>query len=214
MAGWLGPLIVAGAIAVGAAVGLLLAYLLIRIQRRRWLFSRKHEFPTPNTKEIEGLGATQPDSLNEFAEKYKVKIAELKTASLMHDTLQKPAQKSPAILLPVEQVRAKKSEALIELETNLEIATALWTGKLVSFQTKVWDTQNSEFDLLRESLKDELTEAYADMRMANNIVWLSTEIGRASKDLEASYIKLCVMITQRLKSVIPSLKEATDKRTP
>jgi hypothetical protein len=48
----------------------------------------------------------------------------------------------------------------------------------------------------------ELKEAYIDIRLANNIVWLVTEMGASSKDFEASYLRLCGKIAERLNKVL------------
>jgi len=53
----------------------------------------------------------------------------------------------------------------------------------------------------------ELTESYVDMLLANNIVWLVNELGRDSKDLTASYIKLSNKIGERLQKVMPAIRE-------
>ena len=58
-----------------------------------------------------------------------------------------------------------------------------------------------EFDNLSPSLRSDLRDAYTDMAMANNIVWLVTEFRTKSKDLEASYIKLCSKIAERLTKI-------------
>ena len=106
-----------------------------------------------------------------------------------------------------EQTKYKTPNVLAEVETNLAIATMPWAGKLLPFQTSVWDTSRDEIDSLLADLKEALTEAYADMRLANSIVWLSTEVGRRSNDLDESYIKLCTKIAERLDRVLPSLKK-------
>jgi hypothetical protein len=142
---WWRELPIVGAVVVGAALGVLLAYVVLRIQKRPWPFSKKRKLSLSN---ILGL----------------------------------------------------------ELETNLMIATTPWTGKPLPFRTGVWSARSSDLALLNGNLKEELTEAYADISLANRIVWLSTEVGLTSKDLEASYTRLCGIIDRRLRSIIPLLK--------
>ncbi len=142
---WWRELPIAGAVVVGAALGVLLAYVVLKIQKRPWPFSRKR-----------GLSLSK-------------------------------------ILC-------------LELETNLIIATTPWTGKPLPFRTGVWSITSGKLALLDGNLKDELTEAYADISLANRIVWLSTEVGLTSKDLEASYTRLCDIIAKRLRSILPLLK--------
>ena len=105
-----------------------------------------------------------------------------------------------------EQVNSRMSDILREVEMNLVIAATPWTGKLLPFQTYVWDAECGEVDCLPANSQSELVEAYADMHLANRIVWLSTDVGRRSKDLDESYIKMCAQIAERLNRVNPSVK--------
>jgi hypothetical protein len=51
------------------------------------------------------------------------------------------------------------------------------------------------------NLRNELTEAYSDMALANSITWLSTEMGRRSQSLDESYLKLRTSVSDRLNRV-------------
>jgi len=106
---------------------------------------------------------------------------------------------------PIEPVSSKKSDLVLEVEANLAIATATWTGKLSSFQTKVMDANRSRIDPLAVDLKTRLAEAYTDIRLANTLVWLSMDVGHRSKDLDESYLRLCNKIAERLQSSLPGL---------
>jgi hypothetical protein len=92
---------------------------------------------------------------------------------------------------------------LSEISTNLKIATSPRSGKPEPFRTEVWDTKSSEISALPVELQYDLGEAYTDIRLANNIVWLLTEVGATGPDFEANYNKLCRKIAERL-SNIPS----------
>jgi hypothetical protein len=95
------------------------------------------------------------------------------------------------------------SEAsLTEIRTNLAIATSPWTGKPSPFLTSIINTNPGVFDVLDSSRRSDLREAYTDMAMANNIVWLITDLGTNSKELEDSYVKLCTKIAERLTKVL------------
>jgi hypothetical protein len=111
-----------------------------------------------------------------------------------------PPPKPPAIRY--------QSAAILELESNLAIAKLPMSEKLASFKTDVWNTQRSEFNLTSSQLLSELTEAYVDMLLANNIVWLVTELGRDSKDLRESYSDLKKKVTERLERILPQVKES------
>jgi hypothetical protein len=96
-----------------------------------------------------------------------------------------------------------------EIENNRHIASQTRSGNLQPFQTKVWDTKREEVHLLPAELREELTQAYFDMSLANSIVWLATEMGRRSSSLDESYLKLCVSIADklnRLKSPLEQLR--------
>ena len=106
-----------------------------------------------------------------------------------------------------EQVKFRVSSILREVEMNFAIAAAApWTEKLSPFQTDVWDAAGDEVDYLPANYQYELAEAYADIHLANRIVGLSMEIGRRSKDLDETYIRICARIAERLKRVNPGLE--------
>lgn len=94
------------------------------------------------------------------------------------------------------------SGLLAEIKGNLQIATRPWRGELVPFQTSLWDTSRDGFKTIPAHLQQDLSQAYADMRLANDIVWLSKELGRRSRDLDESYRKLCNRIVVRLEKVV------------
>ena len=52
-----------------------------------------------------------------------------------------------------------------------------------------------------------MIQLYVDISLANNVVWLATEIGHRSKELDESYMKLCSGIAERIKGIIPVVKE-------
>ncbi len=88
--------------------------------------------------------------------------------------------------------------ALIELQTNLKIASTPWDGTPLPFQTEIWDRNISQFDTMGVERRRNLGEAYLDMHMANQIVWLFTSFGSINKDLAASYRLLCAKVADRL----------------
>ena len=96
----------------------------------------------------------------------------------------------------------KQSDIITELQANLIIASTPWADKLISFQTKCWNTSRGEFDPLLTTHHRELIQLYVDMGLANNIVWLATEIGHRSKELDDSYIKLCSGIADNIKKIL------------
>ncbi len=100
-----------------------------------------------------------------------------------------------------EPLKSVVPELITEIENNHRTATEPWAGKLLPFQTSVWDTNPGELHILPENLREDLTQAYTDMRLANSIVWLSAELGRRSHNLDENYMKLCTNIAERLNKI-------------
>ncbi len=94
-----------------------------------------------------------------------------------------------------------------EIEYNRRIAIKEWTGELQSFQTHAWDNRGDEVHSLAVEIRNELTEAYSDMALANSISWLSTEMSRRSPSLDESYNKLKASVAARLNKVKVQLTE-------
>jgi hypothetical protein len=88
-----------------------------------------------------------------------------------------------------------------EIEYNRRIASGEWNGDPQPFLTKAWDNRGEELHSMPANLRNELTEAYSDMALANSITWLSTEMGRRSQSLDESYLKLRTSVSDRLNRV-------------
>jgi hypothetical protein len=88
-----------------------------------------------------------------------------------------------------------------EIEYNRRIASSDWSGEPQPFVTRAWDNRGEEVHALPVDLRNELTEAYSDMALANSITWLSTEMGRRSQSLDESYLKLRSSVAERLNRV-------------
>ena len=120
----------------------------------------------------------------------------------------KPLVQETAGSIPkIEPVAAKpentlKSELVMEIEANLAVARKPWEDKLYSFQTECWDSKHGESDLFLNNHYQDLIQLYVDISLANNIVWLATEINHRSKELDESYIKLCSSIATNIKKVL------------
>jgi hypothetical protein len=140
-----------------------------------------------------------PAILKSRAQAVKPKLASTVTQQPMKVVEEgtQPAQPAPDLLL--------------EIERNHSIAAQPWTGNLTAFQTQVWDSNRNDVHSLPTKLREELTQAYFDMSLANSIVWLATELGRRSQNLDDSYAKLCTGIAERLSSVKPPLEEWLEK---
>ena len=117
-----------------------------------------------------------------------------------------PVAKQPTVVTPkpaAEKPKAQlpRSDVYKELESNLSIATAPWSGK-VTFQTSAWDTSQDKIEPELADKHTEITEVYIDIRLANNIVWISNELGNKSPNLDESYRKLCAKIAERIGKVV------------
>ena len=109
-----------------------------------------------------------------------------------------------------EQSEPAAPDLFTEIENNHRIATEPRTDELLPFKTQVWDTSQDEVHKLTANLREELAQAYLDMRQANDIVWLSTELGHRSQTLDEHYMNLCPRIAVRLERIMPLLKESGD----
>jgi hypothetical protein len=108
-----------------------------------------------------------------------------------------------------KQDEDSKSEFIEELKSNLLIATTPWQDKLLPFRTGCWDTKHGEGEPLLVVHHQDLIQLYVDIGLANNIVWLATEMGHRSKELDDSYIKLCTNIAEKIKRVMSSLDKSS-----
>ena len=111
--------------------------------------------------------------------------------------------KDETTVMVEEQLKPTVLDLLVEVENNRRVATEPWSGELLSFQTEVCLTSQDEVHKLPANLRDDLTQAYNDIRLANGVVWLSTELGRRSQNLDEYYIKLCCNIASGLDKAAP-----------
>jgi len=115
-------------------------------------------------------------------------------------------EKHETIEVAEVQLEPTAPDLLTELETNHRIATEPRTDELLPFKTQVWDKSQGKAHTLTANLREELAQAYLDMRQANDIVWLSTELGHRSQTLDEHYMNLCPRIATRLERVMPLLR--------
>ena len=201
MSWWLIPSII-GVIAAGVLVGLLVGFLILRKNKKQSRFVIQKKGTTSNV-------VSKPVSyLKPESNKVDGSDAIPKPVILVDDKVDSYLNRinnSPAVS---QEISSRKSEALIELESNLSIANKPANGKLIKFNTEIWDTKRSEFGALTEEVRGELTEAYVDMLLANNLVWLVTELGRNSQDLVTSYSKLSSKVAERLQKIMPVMRQS------
>jgi hypothetical protein len=120
-----------------------------------------------------------------------------------------PIPEEPEIVTPKiipsreNKKETTRSDFIMELETNKAIATMPWADKLISFQTRSWDANRGEAEPTVLFHLQELIQLYVDIDLANNVVWMATEMNHRSKELDESYIKLCTGIAERIQKIMP-----------
>jgi hypothetical protein len=180
-----------GAGIIGILGGCLLFNIYQKIQKRRIIFLIK-EVNSVLTEPIEKTFRAKPNYLTVENEKQPPNLD-----TPLGQKVGDPKDR----LIPEGKKQYFKSDFVQELETNLAIATAPWSDKLLRFPTSSWDSLQGEAEPVIAKQYQELTQLYIDIRLANDIVWLSTEIGHRTSELDDSYIKLCTIIAGRLKGI-------------
>jgi hypothetical protein len=112
--------------------------------------------------------------------------------------------KPPSVHSPV--ISDTLSKLIAEIEYNRRLSSSEWTGELQPFQTNAWDNQGEDIHSLPAEVRNELSEAYSDMALANSITWLSIEMKRRSPSLDESYTRLRSSISERLNRAKPQLE--------
>jgi membrane protease YdiL (CAAX protease family) len=120
------------------------------------------------------------------------------------------AAKKPEVTSAVEELpKLTAADLLAEVKHNREIAVEPLTDKSQPFQTSLWDAHQHEVSNLPANLLDELSQVYTDIRLANSLVWLSTELRRQTPNLDENYRKLCNSIIERLDRIKPLIEHST-----
>ena len=137
---------------------------------------------------------------------YLINVLIIKLPAAFKKTEIRPAHKSVPVSIP-PKVEPSIPDLFTEIEYNRRIATKDWTGELKTFQTRAWDNRGEEVHSLTVEVRNELSEAYSDMALANSISWLSTEMSRRSPSLDESYSKLRESVATRLNKVRAQIGE-------
>lgn len=211
---WQILLIIVGALVAGGLVGVLVSYL-ISLLLKKPLFQRAEasvapaaaERPESGLRRLAGRFSQKPSAQPQETRVISPEPSQSAVAVQPATVTENPPTAPPAEETEaVEEPAIVTTELLAEVEQNLKLATNPSSGKLVPFQTKVWDLSRNGLQTLPVNVREDLTQAYVDIRLANSIIWLSTELGRRSPNLDESYTKLCGNIATRLNRVTPQLK--------
>lgn len=201
MTWWLVPSII-GVMAAGVLVGLLVSKVILKMKKDNPVLFQKNNMPSLPvvTESTENAAIIDQIKAADDVKTETVISVDEKIETYLNHINSTPQVKN--------NTSAKKPEALIELENNLSLARRPTTNNLVNFHTEIWNTKRSEFNVLPTEILGELTEAYVDMLLANNIAWLVTELGRSSQDLVDSYYKLSNKIADRLQRIMPPVRDS------
>lgn len=100
-----------------------------------------------------------------------------------------------------KQVEFAMPELIPELVYNRTIASEFSAGILLPLQTDVWDAHQYSVHQLPANLRSELEKVYADIKLLNNLVWISTELGHSSSNMEDQYRKLLISIGEGIDKI-------------
>ncbi len=204
---WQAILGIFGGVVGALLVSLPLGYVILRIISPSWKPYLSKSEPATAAKEQVTSAAQPHDSLEELVRKHQeITAKNFKSIPQEYDAFTESINKNQETTVVEESVKSRVPNLLLEVKNNLAIAAQPGTDTLFPFRTNVWDTNHGEVDSLAADVQEELSQAYVDMRLANDIVWLATEVGRRSQGLDEGYIRLCSQITAHLDKVMPALK--------
>ena len=102
-----------------------------------------------------------------------------------------------------------KNAAMAEVEYNFTLAEKPLNGTLSVFKTIEWDNKRDEFDAMDPEIKWQITQAYTEMFLANNIARVFRELGGDDEHMTSSYLELKSKVGERLRHVLESLGTAS-----
>ena len=200
MTWWLIPLII-GVVLLGVLVGLLVSRRLLSAEKESFPFLHKHNAIVPSGLPVKNHDFSMAKAAVSPAAAEQAVERKSRIDAVGDDRLQAYLETKRS----AAAVKTSTSPALQELESNLAIATN--PSNLVNFKVETWNTKRSEFNAVNADLMAELVEAYVDMMLANNVVWLVTELGRESPHLKDSYTQLSTKVEQRLQRIMPAVRD-------
>jgi len=195
-------LVLSGVISViiGMIAGIPLSSIILK-RREQVSLGKDWTFPESESQDI------STDQFDKLLEKYgvpKIKNDKQDSEETLERTLERENDESVTI---VEQADPMVIDQLLaELEKNHALSAEPRPDKPELFQTDIWDANSNVPNILTASLKWELTQAYVDMSLANNVIWFLKEFDVASPLLSERYKELCDRISTSLGKVIPILK--------
>jgi hypothetical protein len=210
MTWWLIPSLI-GVILIGIITGILISRQVVK-SRKKDLSIFHQPINLPEGTSAKGISYQVPPQSENFPkanQQFESKPVSHLSEEDRLKTYINMQKKSSAVKIP-------PNPALKELHNNLLIANKSLrnhTNNLASFKTEIWNTRRSEFEVISTELMAELSEAYVDMMLANNIAWLVKELGRGSEELNDSYINLANKIAERLQRIMPEVRDSFKQLT-
>ena len=210
MEGWQIGLLLLAFIIVGTLLGVLISYIILRfVQKRETTFLSALTFRPARRFEASSAIKEWPDLVASFTFDEDKKEEPSITTPLTNKEKPSPAvplvikEKSNMTPLVVQELPSLKISSLLdEVQHNYQLVTQPLRDKLQSLETHAWDEHLYDLDSLPNDIRDDLEQVYIDIRLANSLVWLATEFGRRTPDLEKNYLKLCASIAERLDRII------------
>jgi len=102
-----------------------------------------------------------------------------------------------------------KNAAMAEVEYNFTLAEKPLNGTLSVFKTIEWDNKREEFDAMDPEIKWQITQAYTEMFLANNIARVFRDLGGDDEHMTSSYLELKSKVGERLRHVLESMGTAS-----
>lgn len=202
---WLIPSII-GVIIAGIAFGVLVSFIYLRIRKQRFSLLQLQKTFKPGGNGFKP--ALESNTSYRMVLETAPAIDETRVGSQTAPVRVQQAQPVQTETRTASiSVNRKPDSVLSEIEANLAIASRPTSSPLVNYQTDIWNTRRNEFSVLGQEILRDLTEAYVDMLLANNIVWLVTELKRDSKELSSSYFRLSAKVAERLQRAMLAIEK-------
>ncbi|MFC1958553.1 hypothetical protein ACFLV6_01355 [Chloroflexota bacterium] len=177
---WIILLITLASIAVGSALGIPISILVIR--RKEKLFYQEWKRRELIDEKYQSATYVPVNEVSPLTESINVRSSEVTEA-------------------PAEPEKFPKHFLIVEVEKNLIQAREYSNGEPMPFATQSWDEKYEGNPILPEYLQNELSKAYLEINLANNVAWLWNDLGSRNPGLKEMYAELCAKIADILDNV-------------
>ena len=101
-----------------------------------------------------------------------------------------------------ERGRQDMLKLLEEIDDNRKSARSSSGSKMIPLRTDVWDASQGIIRSMDPGLRRDLEAVYADIRLLNQLVWLSSEFHRSSRAILSRYADLSLAIAKSLDDIV------------